>query len=305
MSKFSYGKNKVIRFLDRNSGHIFTGFSRELKAKIFRKTLVRKLARRFAKIREPEKWIFLVGSYNSGTTIFRRLIESHPDIASLPVEGVNLTDAFPSLEAGGWPRMMYANRGMWSMSEEDGEAIARVAKLDWNHWWPRQTKIFLEKSISHAVRIAWLDKYFKNCYFIFIVRNGYCVSEGILRRSSPQGLAKKRVGDEYPIDMVTNQWVEINKEVQKQSQKVKRFHLIKYEDLMTKPRHQILSVFEFLDLPCPDVKHIDDTIYINGEAHQLINQNSTSFSRISPEDITKMTKGLKPGLKKYGYKILS
>ena len=40
-------------------------------------------------------WLFILGVNNSGTTILSKILETHPEIRTLPKEGQHLTTAFP------------------------------------------------------------------------------------------------------------------------------------------------------------------------------------------------------------------
>ena len=60
-------------------------------------------------------------------------------------------------------------------------------KKDWMPFFDRKKKVFLEKSIVNSARMTWLQDSFANSYFIFIVRNGYAVAEGIRRHISTFG----------------------------------------------------------------------------------------------------------------------
>lgn len=304
MSRFSDSRSKLKRFQARSEGDLISGFLRESSVWLYRKPAIRALARQVAPRREPEKWLFLVGCYNSGTTVLRRLLESHPDIASFPHEGVNLTDAFPDLEAGGWPRMMYANHDCWEMATDGGEGRAERARRDWAIWWPRRAKVYLEKSIDHSTRMPWLDQHFPNAHFIAITRNGYCVSEGILRRSRPQGQAAVRVGAIYPVRMVAEQWVEIDRVVTRSCSLVRRCHSLRYEDLMADPVGELTKMFSFLNLPIPTLEREGAEIAIGKKRHELIDQNGASLARISDEDIAIMSEIMGETLALHGYRVL-
>ena len=41
----------------------------------------------------PERWIFIIGCYNSGTTILASILNRHPSIGGLRTEGAFLTDS--------------------------------------------------------------------------------------------------------------------------------------------------------------------------------------------------------------------
>lgn len=46
----------------------------------------------------PKKWVFIVGCYNSGTTLLNQILSCHPDILTLPDEGAFLTRRVPTPE---------------------------------------------------------------------------------------------------------------------------------------------------------------------------------------------------------------
>lgn len=305
MSKFSESNTKAGRFLARNSGKLISGLKHEVIAKVYRSSRFRALSRKFYKPKEPEKWVFLVGCYNSGTTILRRLLESHPDIAAFPAEGVTMTDAFPNMEAGGYPRMMYANRHLWDEPIDNSKERADMAKRDWARWWPKDAKVYMEKSIDHSIRMAWLDENFPNAYFIFIVRNGYCVSEGIRRRARPLGAAATKLGDCYSVEMVAEQWKAINAKIEEDGEKISRFHKVRYEDLMEDPILNLRTIFRFLDLEIPPLTTNRDSVIVDGIAHQILNQNKKSISRITTKDLDEMSKILGDSLAHYGYRNLT
>ena len=65
------------------------------------------------RVPKPQKWVFIVGCYNSGTTLLADLMGNHPDISALPVEGVRLSDVWPLPETYAWNRM-------WMKCIDDG-----------------------------------------------------------------------------------------------------------------------------------------------------------------------------------------
>ena len=140
MRRYANQNTKIGRFIARNGGDLWRGLKRELSVKLYKQPAIRRLVRRFYSPRDPEKWLFLVGCYNSGTTILRDIVASHPNVSDLPFEGVKLTSAFPDLEAGGWPRMMYRNKSHWGKMDSGAAGLARV---DWSPWWEKSATIFL------------------------------------------------------------------------------------------------------------------------------------------------------------------
>lgn len=301
MSRFSESDSRWDRIRARNEGRLVSGIAREALGKLYLRPWARGLLRPFAPRREPEKWLFVVGCYNSGTTILRRLLESHPDIAALVREGAKLTSAFPDLEVGGWPRMMYRNRALWDLPEAGAAERARMAQRDWAIWWRKGAKVFFEKSIDHSTRMGWLDRHFANAHFIAITRNGFCVNEGIMRRAKPSGAALAEVGERYPPELVAEQWTEFDRVVQGGCASVKKATTLRYEDLMADPVGEMTRLFAFLGLSLPEMHRDGAMVSIAGEAHELIDQNASSLARLSADDIARMTPIMRDAMQRHGY----
>lgn len=303
MSRFNESNSRIARILARNEGNIVSGVAREALGKLMLRPRFRKLARPFLKEASPQKWLFVVGCYNSGTTILRRLLESHPDIAATVREGAKLTDAFPNLEVGGWPRMMYKNRDLWDLGEQGAVERARMARLDWSIWFDKDAPVFFEKSIDHSTRIAWLNRNFPNAHFLWITRNGYCVNEGIMRRAKPHGAAKAEVGERYPAELTARQWVAFDEHIRAEMAGVQRGHAIRYEDLMNNPITVLEQVFNFLDLPMPEIAATSDGIMIDGHHHELANQNAASLARLTHAEKDAMRPIMADAMARHGYPL--
>ena len=140
MRRYANQNTKFGRFLARNGGDLWRGLKRDIAVKLYRQPVIRRFVRLFYSPRNPEKWLFLVGCYNSGTTILRDIVASHPNVSDLPFEGVKLTSAFPDLEVGGWPRMMYRNKAHWDKIDSNA---ANLARADWSPWWGKSATICL------------------------------------------------------------------------------------------------------------------------------------------------------------------
>lgn len=299
MRRYVNQKTKIGRFFARNGGALWSGLKRDLLIKFYKKPGVRFFVRGFYRSREPKKWLFLVGCYNSGTTILRDIVASHPNISDLPFEGVKFTDAFPDLEAGGWPRMMYKNKESWDKIPVDA---AERARADWAPLWKKSATIFLEKSIDHSTRIKWLDKNFPNAHFLSITRNGLAVAEGIARRSKPVGAARIELSqDYYPMSMIADQWLAFDERISTDMALVTNKLNVSYENLMMTPKAIILQIFSFLDLPTPIISTEGNTVIVNGRAFELINQNEAAISRLDTDTQNELQSRMKIGLEKHGY----
>lgn len=303
MSRFASSSGKIGRFLARNEGQLATGLMREIGAKAMRRPALRALVTTVMPVRRPDKWLFLVGCYNSGTTILRRILESHPDIAGLPHEGVQMTDAFPDLETGGFPRMMFANRQMWDLPDEGAETRVTRAIRDWSPWWPSSAPVFLEKSIDHTTRIPWLDRHFPNAHFVAITRNGYCVCEGVRRRATPQGAARQALGAEYPMPMIAAQWAAFDALLHDNLPVTRHYHL-RYEDFMSEPVRHIDAILDFIGANPVPLQMEGNIVKVAGQSHELANQNAASLARLTEADIAQATPPMRGALLRNGYDLL-
>ena len=303
MSRFNDSDNRLARILARNEGNVIGGIAREGLGKLMLKPGFRRMARPFLSEAKPEKWLFVVGCYNSGTTILRRLLESHPDIAATVREGAKLTDAFPNLEVGGWPRMMFKNQHLWDLGEEGATDRAKMARQDWSIWFDKDASIFFEKSIDHSTRIAWMNRHFPNAYFVWITRNGYCVNEGIMRRAKPFGEAKAEIGERYPAELTARQWVAFDDHIRSEIAEVPRSHAITYEQVMERPAETLSRIFDFLDLPTPEMQTVADGISIDGHHHELADQNAASLARLTAAEMDAMRPIMAEAMQRHGYAI--
>lgn len=277
---------RITAFVKRNRGKVLRNACLQASVRIWIRFRLWHLTSLFIKPREPNAWVFMGGCYNSGTTIMREMIGAHPDVASLPREGVEMTDAFPDLEAGGWVRMWYRNAGAADLSGHDPKVIARSAKRDWSLWWRKGAKVFLEKSIVHGAWMPTLNIGFPNARFIGVIRNGYCVCEGIRRRAKPIGAAREFLGrDEYHIEEVGRQWNFANEALYRDRNAVNHYLEIRYEEFADDPIATLRKIFIFIGVN-PDVAQLasDGAVEVGGRRFHIWNQNEDSLSRLTAED---------------------
>jgi len=178
----------------------------EAFVRLYRRRRFRALLRPLFPARQPRGVLFVLGCYNSGTTVVKNAIALHPDIAIAPVEGDRLTDALPTFEAGGWPRCLFGNRSEVMRERRYGEVSAGRFLSDLRPW-IEPDRYFLEKSISNTVRIPLLRRAFPGTRFVCVVRGEAGVIHGIRRRSRPMALARRILGvDDYPEALLARQW---------------------------------------------------------------------------------------------------
>ena len=299
MQKIDFGR-LVKQYGLRLPSHLWL----EGRCRLYERERVRACVRIFYPSRSPEQWLFPVGCYNSGTTIIQELLAAHYDISTLPKEGVRFTDILPAPEDKGWTRMWVRCADYMEMgSEIEPHRAARVRK-DWAPWLDGSCRIFMDKSISNVTRISWLDRNFENASFIGIVRDGYCVSEGIRRKAQPSGEAALQIGNLYPIEMAGEQWCATNERLLEAAKSVKRFMMIRYEDLITDPIDQLRKVWKFICLYPPHMEPLPDGLVIGRDKYHLDqNNNAESHARLSAEDVQKLTPVIRDMQKRLGYAV--
>ena len=271
------------------------------KRKLLRDRLVQKLIVPFGREMQPEKWVFIIGCYNSGTTLLSKILSRHPQITTLPTEGVTLTDGLPRPERHGWNRLWY--KCIRDIRLEPGPGMERVArriKKQWAYHYDGRP-LFLEKSIANTARIGFLNAYFSPAYFIYMVRNGYAVAEGIQRKARPRKWGCRQYGNHYPIEMCAEQWVASDDIVAEDRTGIQHFISITYEALTASPMTVLNDLTRFLDIDPLDPARMQHTWHVHGMDSPIVNMNEKSFSRLSPEDIQTITAVAGKTLSKYGY----
>ncbi|MEM7313039.1 MAG: sulfotransferase [Planctomycetota bacterium] len=274
---------------------------------LYRRESVRRLVRPFLKPRSTKKWIFVVGCYNSGTTITQAILSAHPDVRTLPWEGSLITSVLPDPEDKGWTRMWIKCPEYMEMPEMVDPKHVNQLLRDWSPWWgKRGEQAFLEKSITNTTRMEWLDAALSPAYFIGMTRNGYCVSEGIRRKATPRPWIAKDFGDVYPLEMTARQWVVANQRLEQDAAKVERYHGLRYEDLMADPIRHLSEVWSFLELDPPAMTLEGDKLTIEGQVIRISNSmNEKSIGSLSPQELAEISPVISDMQEHLGYEVLS
>jgi hypothetical protein len=295
--------DRISAFAERNRGALLRNAIRQSAVRLWIRFRLWRVFGPILPAREPETWVFMGGCYNSGTTILREMIGAHPEVASLPREGVEMTDAFPDLEADGWVRMWVRNAEAADLSSRDPVALARRAKRDWSPWWRRGASVFIEKSIIHGAWMPTLDTGFQNARFIGVIRNGYCVCEGIRRRARPVDTARKTLRrDDYPIEEVGLQWNFANQVLMRDRTSVKNYQEVRYEEFAANPVQTIRAIFTFIGVDPDAVETIEDgQVQIGTRKFRIRNQNADSLGRLDAADKSALWSVIGPMMTELGY----
>jgi hypothetical protein len=241
-------------------------------------------------IPSPEKWVFIVGCYNSGTTLLHNILASHPEIGSLPVEGQVCTDQFTSPQQLGIPRLWAIKSDQFHLNEfQQSSRVAKKLKRQWGHCFNKINRpVLIEKSITNAARIRWLNRHFQNAHFISIVRNGYAVAEGIHRKAG------------HDLTLAASQWAISNKVMLTDLEEVPRKIMLNYEDFTNTPEKTIEDLAKFLGIENL-FEHDGKNWIIHGVTSQIQNMNHESLARLNDNDKTQIESKAFNMLKELGY----
>ncbi len=245
----------------------------------------------FGPLPRPEKWVFIVGNTNSGTTLLHALLGTHPDVGSMPEEGMYLSTQLVTPQDVNLSRLWALHPEIFAMDASSDRGVnLRVLKRQWGAAMNRpHAPVLLEKSPPNAVRLMWLADRFENPYFVGMLRNGYCVVEGIHRKAS------------QPIDLAARQWVAVNEVMERDFAKLPRTHMVRYEEFAANPAATLRSVAEFVGLDPERFPSVEGSWKIHERNAPVGNMNAGSLARLTPEQRETIRSIAGPMLDRFGY----
>ncbi|MBQ39536.1 MAG: hypothetical protein CME04_24390 [Gemmatimonadaceae bacterium] len=274
---------------------------RSLKG-LLKRTWARRLLSPMGHDLQPQRWVFIVGCYNSGTTLLRDLLGRHPRIDALPSEGVRLTDALPRPEDSGWHRMWCRCVDDVRLST-DSSQTSRAARIR-RHWslvLPSTAAIVLEKSIANTARLPFLQTHFAPAYIIHLVRNGYAVAEGLRRKGQPRRFGHEEFGDAYPLELCAEQWRCSMEQVEADASGLDHLLEVRYEELTADAAGQLARVTSFLELEPLVADSSSGDFDIHGVRSTIRDMNEDSLERLTVPDVDEIERVAGPLLERYGY----
>ena len=261
-----------------------------------------------------DKYLFVLCSNNSGSTVLQMLLSSSPNAVPMSGEGQYLLPpehAFIRPEEGLWTeykeQLVDDKLNKWAEIKQDflNEWKTQLEKK------PTKTPVFIEKSPLHIARWPKFKEIFPGCYGIAMIRDPYAVCEGIRRRRGYQG---SMIADAAVHWM---QAAEILRAICEREPK-SNFKWITYEKLCGEPEavaKDILAWMPELTDMQPDMKF--DIVRRDGNRpiptpglpnnSKLVNCNDAQISRLSKEDIKLISHVLSldtETLDFFGYKLM-
>lgn len=228
----------------------------------------------FGPLPAPEKWIFIVGCYNSGTTLLHRILASHPEVGSMPNEGQFYTDQLRLPKANGLPRLWALQPELFVMGEHnEGKVNVRKLKRQWGARYNDLTRpVLLEKSPTNAARTHWLQKHFEQAHFIGIIRNGYAVAEGIRRKAG------------HNLEAAALQWARSNEIMLRDFSDLQRKKVVRYEEMTEHPEECLRGIMKFIGVDPEEFQLGDRSWHIHEKVSEVKNMNYQSFERLNDGD---------------------
>ena len=230
-------------------------------------------------------WLFLVGCYNSGTTLLAKLLAQHPEISAIPTEGHFITNQFIKDYDVGLPRMWVGGEHLFRLTEADRGPDAERIKKEWGIRLDTSRPVFLEKSPPNMARTRWLQAHFAPAKFVAIVRDGYAVAEGIRRKADP-----KHLPDSWTIEQCAHQWARSNQLLLEDAPCLEHLLWVSYEELTRDPQQTLDRIVEFAGLPPFPRMDAARSVSVHERDEPLRNMNAESIESLSPADLETITR---------------
>ena len=247
----------------------------------------------------PQKWVFLVGCYNSGTTLLSELLGRHPEISALPTEGHFITDQFRKDYELGMPRMWAAREELFPHTELDQGPDATRIKKQWGLRLDRSKPVLLEKSPPNTPRMRWLQAHFQPAYFVAVVRNGYAVAEGITRKGDP-----KHLREGWPIEQSAWQWRRSNEIIEEDTPHLEHLLWSRYEDLAEDPQRELDRICQFLGISPFPAFDSSQALAIHEREQAVRNLNQSSIDALTTQQILRINEVADKCLARFGYELI-
>lgn len=249
------------------------------------------LSRFFSPRLQPEKWVFILGCYNSGTTLLHDLLSIHPAVGSMPREGQFFTDQLPTGASVGLPRLWALDVGRfhWTETSDPGVDLAKL-KRDWAWYFNRpDSKVLLEKTVLNAARSRWLQRVFPNAVFISIFRDPFAVCSGIARKEG------------HGVEQAALQWSESNRILLEDIPFLNHHFQLTYEQLTSNPSQVFKEITRFLGLSEYSSGIHDLEFNIHGSKSRIRNMNEEAVRRLSDEQRDVIRRCCSDTMKRLGY----
>lgn len=239
----------------------------------------------------PDKWLFVVGCYDSGTTLLSRILATHPDIGSMRDEGQYNTSELVRPADAGFPRLWALRPELFHLDEGSRPRLnVERLKRQWGFRFNDPGRpVLMEKTPANAARVRWLEREFENAHFVAIIRDGFAVAEGIRRKAG------------HPLQRAARQWAVSNRIMLDDLAHVQHALIIRYEDLVERPADVIGQVLAFIGLDAAGVMLDGRAWKVHEYQAQIANFNAQARARLSAADMAVIRAEAGDMLRQLGY----
>jgi hypothetical protein len=192
---------------------------------------------------DDHRFVFLAGLHRSGTTLLARLLAAHPEVSGFSGTGVPadegqlLQTVYPAAKVWGGPgRFGFAPEAHFTEELASAEKARRLFE-EWSPHWDLARPVLLEKSPPNLLKTRFLQALFPQSAFVAVLRHPIAVS---------LATAKWRRTRRY--GRLLEHWLRCHEIFEADRPRLKRVHVIRYEDLVREPEPVLCGVFEFLEL---------------------------------------------------------
>ncbi len=220
------------------------------------------------------KYIFVCGLHKSGTSLFAKMLASHPDVSSFSNtgfpqnEGQFLQSVYPIAREYGGPGRFGFHKEMQITESSKLLTKGNILKLanEWHSYWDVSKKVFLEKSPPNILKSRFLQAVFPNSFFIFIIRHPIAVSYATLKWSKTS------------IPDLLDHWVTCHEIMYKDLQYLNNKFVVSYEDFVDNPKSIIKKTHDWVGIKPVDV-FFDSVNNKNNYYFELWNHEYKKLSR--------------------------
>ena len=207
---------------------------------------------------------FILSSPRSGSTLLRVMLAGHPSLSSPPELHLLPFDTMVEREAElgvsqlgeGLKRAFMALKNIDAAQSQKliDELIKENASVSEVYHQLQQLagdRLLVDKSPSYASNRETLDKaeaMFDGAKYIHLVRHPYAVIESFARMRMDKLVGS---GDANPYELAELIWRDSNQNILDLAREIDptRYHLVYYEDLVSKPQAVLTEICDFLDIP--------------------------------------------------------
>jgi len=247
----------------------------------------------------PKNPVFIIGSPRSGTSIFTKMINAHPDVA-------NFSEAIYIWDKKDTDPMRDHVKNANDILPSDSHRIKSTFGM---YQYMKGKSCFVNKCPRSSVRIPYITEIFPTAKFIHVYRDGREVVNSMIniinrepfRQSIPLGDFCKpenwRDLIKLPaLEAHAHQWVEIMNEIERAKTQVNKncWFDIKYEDFCGDSSNIMGEVFEFMDIEAS--QGLMDKI-----GSMAVRNDQKWKNSFSSDQINTLNKIMHEGLEKYGY----